>query len=55
VDLVDGHCAHGNFRNWAKFTHHALRFCRRTGRLRVDEDVARNVFRLLGGGFDAAI
>jgi hypothetical protein len=55
VDLVDGRCAHGNFRNWAKFTHHALRLCRLTGRPRVDEEVARNVFRLLGGGSDAAV
>jgi hypothetical protein len=55
VDLVDGRCAHGNFRNWAKFTHHALRLCQRTGRPRLDEEVARNVFRLLGGGSGAAI
>lgn len=50
VTFVDSRCAHGNFRNWAKFTHHALRICRRTGRERVDHEVATNVFRYLAGG-----
>lgn len=45
--LVDQRCAHGNFRNWAKFTHHALRLSRAAGRDRLDEEITRNVFRLL--------
>lgn len=48
--LVDDVCAHGNFRAWARFTHHASRLCTRTGRPSCDEEIARNVFRLLGGG-----
>jgi type II secretory pathway predicted ATPase ExeA len=50
INLIDGACCHGNFRMWAKFTHHAVRFCARAARDRVDEEVVRNVFRLLGGG-----
>ena len=50
IALIDERCTHGNFRNWAKFTHHAARLCARAGRARLDEEVARNVFRLLGGG-----
>jgi hypothetical protein len=49
IGLVDDHCAHGNFRNWAKFTHHALRLCEATGRAVVDDEIARNVFARLGG------
>jgi DNA transposition AAA+ family ATPase len=48
--LVNQRCAHGNFRNWAKFTHHALRLCRAAGRERLDDEITRNLFRLLGGG-----
>ena len=48
--LIDCRCAHGNFRKWAKFTHHAVHLCEAAQRDRVDEEVARNVFRLLGGG-----
>ena len=50
VAQVDRRCAHGNFRNWAKFTHHAAHFCEQTGRARIDDEVIRNVFRMLGGG-----
>lgn len=50
LTLVDSACCHGNCRMWAKFTHHAARFCRRTGRDRLDDEIVRNVFRLLGGG-----
>ena len=50
VILVDQRCTHGNFRNWAKFTHHALRLCKAAGRERIDEEIVRNVFRFLGGG-----
>jgi DNA transposition AAA+ family ATPase len=54
ITLVDEKCAHGNFRNWAKFTLHALRFVKTTGRERIDEEVARNVFARFGGGRNAA-
>jgi len=47
--LVDDVCAHGNFRAWARFTHHAARLCARAGRAGCDEEIARNAFRLLGG------
>ncbi len=50
VLFVDDHFGHGNFRNWAAFTHSAQALCRRAGRQRLDEDVARNVFALHGGG-----
>lgn len=48
--LVDGACCHGNFRMWAKFTHHVVRFSTRVGRQRLDQEIVHNVFRLLGGG-----
>lgn len=51
--LIDRTCAHGNFRNWAKFTRHAQVLCQRSDRARVDDEVARNVFRALGGGSHA--
>jgi len=47
--LVDDTCGHGNFRSWARFTCHASRLCRRTGRTVCDEEIARNAFRTLGG------
>ena len=47
--LIDRRCAHGNFRNWAKFTQHALRFSERVGRDRLDKEITVNVFRMLGG------
>lgn len=50
VTLIDDACCHGNFRMWAKFTHHAVRVCAGAARDRVDEEVVGNVFRLLGGG-----
>jgi DNA transposition AAA+ family ATPase len=50
VALIDHRSAHGNFRNWAKFTHHAVRLCHTAGRERLDEEILRNVFRILGGG-----
>jgi hypothetical protein len=49
ITLVNQHCARGNFRTWAKFTQHALRFMERNGRTSLDE-VARNVFARLGTG-----
>lgn len=48
--FIDSRCAHGNFRNWAKFTHHAVRICGESGRSQVDREVAANVFRFLAGG-----
>lgn len=47
--LVDDTCGHGNFRAWARFTHHAGWLCIRTGRITCDEEIARNAFRMLGG------
>jgi DNA transposition AAA+ family ATPase len=49
VDFIDDHFAHGNFRNWAAFTRSAQDLCQQTGRLAVDEAIARNVFALHGG------
>jgi DNA transposition AAA+ family ATPase len=49
VDFIDDIFAHGNFRNWAAFTRSAQDLCQRTGRLTVDEAIARNVFALHGG------
>jgi DNA transposition AAA+ family ATPase len=50
LGLVDDLFAHGNLRNWAAFTHSALRLLGETGRERLDEQIARNVFALHGGG-----
>jgi DNA transposition AAA+ family ATPase len=50
VLFVDDHFGHGNFRNWAAFTRSAQALCREAGREGLDEDVARNVFALHGGG-----
>jgi hypothetical protein len=50
ITLVDQQCARGNFRTWAKFTQHALRFMERNERTSLDEEVARNVFARLGTG-----
>ncbi len=52
--FVDAYCGHGNFRNWAAFTLTAVELCRETGRDRLDEQIARNAFTLLGGGVGAA-
>lgn len=54
IAFIDSYCGHGNFRNWASFTLTALDLCRQAGRERVDEQVARNAFALLGGGVGAA-
>jgi hypothetical protein len=54
ITLVDECCAHGNFRTWAKFTHHAQRIIESSGRLALDEEVARNVFARFGGSRHAA-
>lgn len=52
--FVDLHCGHGNFRNWASFTLTATDLCAEVGRPRIDEQIARNAFALLGGGVGAA-
>jgi hypothetical protein len=52
LSLVDEHFAHGNWRNWAAFTHTAVGLVAETGRARLDEPLVRNVFALHGGGAD---
>jgi len=54
IRFVDDYCGHGNFRNWASFTLTALDLSAELGRDRLDEQVARNAFALLGGGVGAA-
>lgn len=54
VLFIDDYFAHGNLRNWASFTRSAGVLCRRHERATVDEEIARNVFALHGGGVDAA-
>ncbi len=54
IVLVDDYFGHGNLRNWASFTHSAAALCRRHRRCVVDEEIARNVFALHGGGVDAS-
>jgi DNA transposition AAA+ family ATPase len=54
ISFVDDYCGHGNFRNWASFTLTAVDLCRQHGRARLDEQIARNAFMLLGGGAGAA-
>jgi DNA transposition AAA+ family ATPase len=50
VLFIDEYFGHGNFRNWAAFTRSAQDVAHQTGRERIDEAVARNVFALHGGG-----
>jgi AAA domain len=52
IGLVDDYFGHGNWRNWAAFTHTAVGLAAETGRTRLDEALARNVFALHGGGAD---
>ncbi len=54
IRFIDDYCGHGNFRNWASFTLSALDLCAELGRSRLDEQLARNAFALLGGGVGAA-
>lgn len=54
ISFVDDYCGHGNLRNWASFTLTALDLCHQNARPRLDEQVARNAFMLLGGGVGAA-
>jgi hypothetical protein len=41
IALCDQEAAHGNFRTWAKTTHHLNVGLRESGRLRVSEDLPR--------------
>jgi DNA transposition AAA+ family ATPase len=52
LTLIDDLFAHGNLRNWAAFTHSALALAEEIGRRQLDEQIARNVFALHGGGAD---
>lgn len=52
--FVDDYFGHGNLRNWAAFTRSATELCRQHRRRAVDEEIARNVFALHGGGVGAA-
>lgn len=54
VSFIDTYFGHGNLRNWASFTRSASALCQRHQRPTVDEEIARNVFALHGGGVDAA-
>ena len=49
--VIDEHFAHGNWRNWAAFTHTAVALAVETGHV-LDEALVRNVFALHGGGTD---
>jgi hypothetical protein len=54
ISFIDTYFGHGNLRNWASFTRSALALFQHHQRPRVDEEIARNVFALHGGGVDAA-
>jgi len=54
IRFIDNYCGHGNLRNWASFTLSALDLCAELKRDRLDEQLARNAFALLGGGVGAA-
>lgn len=47
---VDDTFAHGNLRHWAAFTLSAAQLAKETGRPVLNEQIARNVFALHGGG-----
>jgi DNA transposition AAA+ family ATPase len=53
--LIDDHAGHGNLRHWAAFTHAAAGLCERAGRDRVDEEIVRNTFAVLGAGVDVQV
>lgn len=52
IALVDDVFAHGNLRHWAAFTLSARQLAAEVGRPVLDEQLARNVFALHGGGSD---
>ena len=49
ISLADSRSGHGNFRNWARVTHHVLQAQRRRG-VSLDEKLLKWVFSMLGGG-----
>ncbi|WP_405525720.1 ATP-binding protein [Streptomyces avidinii] len=48
IAYADRHATHGNFRNWARLTAHALTALERTGREHPDQEVLRWAFSRLG-------
>lgn len=50
IAMVDDVFAHGNLRHWAAFTLSARQLAAEVGRPALDEQLARNVFALHGGG-----
>lgn len=50
IGWIDDLFAHGNLRAWASFTLSAAALAQDTGRPGLDEQIARNVFALHGGG-----
>lgn len=50
IGWVDDLFAHGNLRAWASFTLSAAALAQDAGRAGLDEQIARNVFALHGGG-----
>lgn len=50
IGWIDQTFAHGNLRHWAAFTLSAVQLAKETGRPALDEQIARNVFALHGGG-----
>lgn len=52
--LIDDHCTHGNFRDWASFTKRAAKLCAAQNAPTVTETLARAAMALQGGGRAAA-
>lgn len=50
LDEIDTKACKGNFRNWAKFTHHVLQARKRRPDAPLDRDMAKWVYRRLGTG-----
>ncbi|GAA1410763.1 hypothetical protein GCM10009639_61930 [Kitasatospora putterlickiae] len=48
IALCDREAAHGNFRAWAKITHHLAAGMKESGRAEVDEDLVRWAYSKLG-------
>ncbi|MFF3920617.1 hypothetical protein ACFYZB_45975 [Streptomyces sp. NPDC001852] len=47
IVVCDQEAAHGNFRAWAKITHHLVTGLNKTGRTRVDEELLRRTYSKL--------
>ena len=52
--LIDDHCAHGNFRDWASFTKRAGKLCAAQDAATLTETIARAAMALQGGSRAAA-